>query len=169
MREHMQHGGKDNGKLKAPRAQLGTFGISRDQISKAIAQAEESGLVDCQRNGLRSASTYALTWLELHDGSPANDRWRTYRNRALPPLLAPKSRNLGCKVNPGQGRVFNPDGQNLGRKVDPDGPESLVRKHDHLSRRRSYRDRGDSTVVSCGATGPRCRAAPVSLPLVAMG
>src|SRR5262249_21347641 len=94
MREHLRHGGAENGKLKAPRTQLGAFGISRDQISKAITQAEELGLVDCQRNGLRSASPYALTWLDLHDGTPASDRWRTYRSAAMPPLPAPKSRNL---------------------------------------------------------------------------
>jgi hypothetical protein len=152
MREQMRHGGKENGKLKAPRTQLGMFGIGRSEISKAITQAEEFGLVECQRNGLRTASTYALTWLPLHDGTPATDGWRFYRNPELEPLTAPKSKNLGRKVDPGLGRKVDPDDQNLGRKVDPDDPKSLGRKVDHLLRS-SFRDRGDITDVSGAGAG----------------
>ena len=94
MREYMRHRGKENGKLKAPRMQLATFGINRGEISRAITQAEELGIIECQRNGLRTASTYALTWLSLRDGTPANHRWRLYRNADLAPLPVPKSRNL---------------------------------------------------------------------------
>jgi hypothetical protein len=135
LREHMRHGGKDNGKLKAPREQLREFGLGRKYISEVIAQAEEFGLIECRRNGLRTASTYALTWLPLHDGTPATDRWHFYRNLELKPLPAPKSRNLGSKGNPALGSKGYPDGRNLGSKGNPDGPENLGSKGDHLLRR----------------------------------
>ena len=81
--EHMGHGGRDNGKLKATYLQLEAWGIGARYISTAIAEAERVGLVDCRRGGMRVATTYSLTWLPLHDGSPPTNRWRTYRNPKL--------------------------------------------------------------------------------------
>ena len=128
MREHMRHGGKDNGRLKAPREQLRAFGLGRKYMSEVIAHTEKLGLIECHRNGLRAASTYALTWLPLHDGTPATDRWRFYRNAELKPPPLPKSRNLGSKGNPALGSKGNPDDQNLGSKGNPDDPKIWVAK-----------------------------------------
>ncbi len=69
--EHMAHGGKANGKLKAPRRQLWEFGISARHVTAAINEAEELGLVDCHRGGMRVATTYTVTWLPLHDSTAA--------------------------------------------------------------------------------------------------
>jgi hypothetical protein len=74
--EHMRHGGTANGKLKAPRRQLSAFGIGEHFISDAIHEGETLGLIDVCRGRRRLASTYTLTWLPLHDGTPASNRWR---------------------------------------------------------------------------------------------
>jgi hypothetical protein len=83
--EHMAKGGQQNGKLKAPHRQLEKFGIDARYVTSAIYQAEELGLVDCRRGGMRVATIYALTWQESHDGTPASDRWRAYHNPDLTP------------------------------------------------------------------------------------
>jgi len=77
MIEHMRHGGKANGKLLAPRRQLEALGMSAHSISGAINEAVALGFVDVKRGTGRRASTYALTWLQLHDGTKATNRWQT--------------------------------------------------------------------------------------------
>jgi hypothetical protein len=74
--EHMGKSGRENGKLKAPYKQLVRHGITRRLIAAAIREAEELGLVDSHRGGMRVATTYALTWLPLHDGTAPSNRWR---------------------------------------------------------------------------------------------
>lgn len=78
MIEHMKHGGRANGRLKAPHRQLAHAGIHPSLVSKAIQEAERRGLVVCHRGGQRVASSYALAWLPLFDGTPATDGWRTF-------------------------------------------------------------------------------------------
>jgi hypothetical protein len=95
--EHMKHGGRDNGRLKAPHRQLEEFGIGARYITEAKREAEELGLVDGYHRGLRMASTYALTWLPLHDGTPATNRWQTFHNPDLKPLPGPKFKGLPSK------------------------------------------------------------------------
>jgi hypothetical protein len=94
--EHMSKGGQKNGKLKAPHRQLYAFGIGEHQVVDAIREVEEHGLVDCYRGGMRVATTYGLTWLPLHDGTPATDRWRSYRDPKrqgkLEPAFRPKEK-----------------------------------------------------------------------------
>ena len=83
--EHMQNGGRKNGKLKAPHRQLVDRVAGARHVASVIREAEELGFVDCFRGGMRIATTYALTWLPLHDGTPASNRWSTYRNPKLKP------------------------------------------------------------------------------------
>src|SRR5262249_6218111 len=68
--ENMNHGGKHNGYLLAPREQLEKFGISRRFITGAIEQARASGLVAVERGTGRRASRFTLTWLPVavHEG-----------------------------------------------------------------------------------------------------
>lgn len=77
MIEHMQHGGKENGGLLAPRRQLEAFGISSHLVSEAIAEVEKLGFVDVKRGEGRRPSTYALTWLPTGDGAEPSNRWRS--------------------------------------------------------------------------------------------
>jgi hypothetical protein len=153
--EHMNRGGKENGRLKGPREHLRAFGIARRFASTAIDEAEALGLVNCYRGGMRVATTYALTWLPLHDGTPATNQWRSYRNSKLSSLrtgakkVATKFRNLGNKSDPGLGNKGDPDGPNLGNKGDPDGLKNLGNKGDHLSRKSSYQE-GDVQKIQVG-------------------
>lgn len=76
MAEHMAQGGRDNGRLMAPRQQLEQRGIGARHVSAAIEEAVALGLVDVRRGTGRRASEYALTWLPLHDGSMLEPRWQ---------------------------------------------------------------------------------------------
>src|SRR5262245_44784376 len=58
--EHLDHGGKENGKLLAPRRQLENAGIGARYVSPAIEEAVLLGFVDVKRGTGRRASTYAL-------------------------------------------------------------------------------------------------------------
>jgi hypothetical protein len=75
--EHMQHGGRENGELLAPRRQLVEFGIRTNGVSAAIEEVERAGLVDCRRGVGRRPSVYSLTWLPLKDGTEPSNRWRS--------------------------------------------------------------------------------------------
>lgn len=98
--EHMTHGGKKNGLLKAPYRQLvGRIVNSPRHVAGAIEEAEQLGFVDCHRAGLRAATRYALTWLPLHDGTPATNRWQAYRNPELTPWPA---RQRGAEADDGE-------------------------------------------------------------------
>jgi hypothetical protein len=133
-REHLRHGGKENGRLKAPWQQLEAYGIGARHIAEAIKEAERLGLVEVHRHGMRTASTYTLTC--LHDGNSAS--WRVFRNPDLAPLPVPKSRNLphkGKAALPSEGKA---DGPNLPHKGKADGPKNLPSQGKVLSRRSSY-------------------------------
>lgn len=96
LREHMGKGGRKNGELKAPYQQLEQIGIGARHVSAAIRKAEELGLIDCHRNGRRVMTSYTLTWLPSHDGVPATNRWRAYRNSKLRPWPEVKFRPTGA-------------------------------------------------------------------------
>lgn len=76
--EHMGHGGRANGKLKAPHRQLCSFGIGRAFTAPAILECERLGLIERHPGGARVATTYTLTWMPSHDGAPASNRWRDH-------------------------------------------------------------------------------------------
>src|SRR5829696_5598091 len=63
IREHLRHGGKGNGQLRAPHRQLVGFGISASLVSSAIKELEASGLVRCRRQGRRAANLFELPWV----------------------------------------------------------------------------------------------------------
>ena len=142
--EHMGHGGRENGRLKAPYRQLEDRGVGARHLADTIRDVEVRGLVDCHRGGRRVATTYALTWFRLHDGTPPSNRWRDFRDPTLAPLPTPKSRNL-----PVEGKVDLPakaraDGPNQPAKVRADGPQKLPAKGKALSRKASYQGGGHS-------------------------
>jgi hypothetical protein len=155
MLEHMGKGGKENGKLKAPRQQLHEFGIGAHQVTAAIRKAEEVGLVDCIRGGLRVATAYRLTWLPSHDGAPPTNRWASYR--CLGSEQPRKNRNL--TVNQQSGLTVNQqsDGQNLTVNQQSDRTKTLTVNQQYLSRR-SYQGGSDYSEVEVG--GASASAAP---------
>jgi hypothetical protein len=132
--EHMAKGGQQNGKIKAPARQLHDFGIGEHYVTGAINQAEEVGLVDCRRQGVRAATLYGLTWMESHDGTRATNRWRDYRNPNLTPLRTKKSRNLPAKQQTGLSAKRQTDGHNLSAKQQTDELNNLPAKRQALLR-----------------------------------
>ncbi len=63
IREHLRHGGQENGRLKAPHRQLVAFGISAGLVVSAIEETERAGLVRRRRVARRRATLFELTWL----------------------------------------------------------------------------------------------------------
>jgi hypothetical protein len=179
--EWMGKGGRENGRLKAPHRQLEAYGVGARLVAGAIREVEDLGLVACNRGGMRIATTYALTWLPLHDGTPASNRWRLYRNPDLAPLAQPKARNLpsegeaDCGNLPHEGEAALPsegeaDGPNLPHEGEADGPKNLPHEGEALLREDSYQGRGDRFRSIHGAVaGPlpgardRVAAEPVRL------
>jgi hypothetical protein len=86
MLEQLRHGGKANGRIKAPYRQLVDFGIGDHLVAPAIRETEELGLIECHHGGMRVATTFALAWLPLADGKLAAGAWRDYHNPSLKPL-----------------------------------------------------------------------------------
>ncbi len=79
-REHVQHGGRENGRLVAPHAQLRRLGISGRKVKPAFEMLEAFGFVRRTSEGFRhggkgAPATYALTWLPT---------WGSDRLRHLP-------------------------------------------------------------------------------------
>jgi len=172
--EHLNNGGKDNGRLKAPRRQLELFGLGAHQISNAIEEAERVGLVDCKRPGERKANTYALTWLPLHDGTPASDRWRAFHSPTLKPLnihrprqARPNSKNLAVRKQSALTVDKQSDAKNLTVRKHSDGPENLTADQ-HYPSRDSYQEGGfslDGEERERGAAVVPLRARPGSPPV----
>jgi hypothetical protein len=148
-REHMSHGGKENGNLKAPQWQLERFGIGARYIDKVIRNVEMFGLVDCHRGGMRVATTYAITWLPMHDGAVPSNRWRGFRNPKLKPLPARKTKNLPLKGKAALPLKGKADGANLPLKGKADGVKILPLKGKVLSRR-SYQGGAISSDLESG-------------------
>lgn len=142
--EHMSKGGKENGRLLAPRQQLEGFGIGARHISPAIEEAVALGLVDVRRGTGRRASVYSLTWLPLHDGSMPTDRWQSVaasEGKSL--LMTSEGKPLGYPKGSHKPR------RDFRREVANPVMTSLrtVSEGKHPSRRRSHRS-SDSTDLS---------------------
>jgi hypothetical protein len=84
MAEHADHGGLENGNLKAPYDMLQARGMRRSKILNAIVEAKALGIVDPKR-GVRSygsrkvPSLYRLTWLGTPDGLTPTNEWKAIK------------------------------------------------------------------------------------------
>ena len=135
--EHLRHGGQENGRLKAPYRQLYAFGIGARFAVQAIAHAEGLGLIVCNKAGMRTVTTFRLTWYRDRDGQPATNEWQQYRNLELPPLPVPKIRNLHTKGNADLHAKGNADSANLHAKGNADDAQNLHSQGNAPSRKRS--------------------------------
>jgi len=75
MREHMNHAGKENGRLLATYDQLVEFGIGRRMIHSTISEAEALGLITVERGGRRGYAAsdlnkFTLTFLPVRNPDP---------------------------------------------------------------------------------------------------
>jgi hypothetical protein len=100
IREHLRHGGQENGRLKAPHRQLVAFGISAGLVTSAIEETERAGLLRRRRVGGRRATLFELTWLprlKHADGDLAPRRKAELLTKAkarLPPQTEADRKNL---------------------------------------------------------------------------
>jgi hypothetical protein len=162
--EHMKHGGQANGRLKAPQRHFEVFGIGARYVTEAIREPEELGLVDSNHPRQRVATTYALTWLPLHDGTPATNRWQTYHNPDLKPLPAPTSKALPSKGKarlPSKGKadgtILHIKGRADVEVCLPKGRQNLP-SHGKAHSISSYQAEDDCSVLEDGESVPRMAA-----------
>jgi len=74
--DHMQHAGRENGRLKATYDQLAERGIPRKLVSSAVQELVELGLLErTSKGGRNMPSLYRLTFLHTADAKPT-DEWR---------------------------------------------------------------------------------------------
>ncbi|HEX3919375.1 MAG TPA: hypothetical protein VHW60_18720 [Caulobacteraceae bacterium] len=77
IREHLRHGGTQNGSLLAPYRQLQDWGISNRDVAPALRMLAAFGLIQRTRVGSRlggkdGSATYALAWLPASGSLPTN-------------------------------------------------------------------------------------------------
>jgi hypothetical protein len=89
--ENMSHSGQENGNLVAPYTQLVKWGVARQYIAPAIADAERRGLLRVERGGRKGTTAanemnrFRLTFLPSRTAGggwqgPTNE-WRQYGER----------------------------------------------------------------------------------------
>ncbi len=144
LHEHLRHGGRENGKLKAPYRQLRQYGLQTRWLANAIKGLEAMGLIDCTRGGQRVATTYAINWLEMPDGTMPAAAWRAFSSPNLRPMPTPKAKNLPYTGKPGLPYTGKPDGGELPYTGKPDGPENLPYTGKSPSRKTSNHAATDS-------------------------
>jgi hypothetical protein len=86
MMEWANHGGEENGNLKAPYDQLQARGLRREKTLDAILEAKALGIIHPVRGqrsyGSRSSpSVYRLTWLGTPNGLTATNEWRAIKTK----------------------------------------------------------------------------------------
>jgi hypothetical protein len=86
--ENMAHAGTMNGDLVITYDDFFRFGIRRQSVKDAIDEAVAHGFIVITQEGRRSSGAdrwpahYALTWLDLKDGTPALNAWKGWRYKA---------------------------------------------------------------------------------------
>ena len=97
MLEHMAHAGTENGNLVVTYGDFVKFGVHREALPRAIAEAAARGLIIVTERGRASTgpdrwpSRYALGWLPRFDGAPAMNRWKAWH---LPRASLPIGGNI---------------------------------------------------------------------------
>ena len=80
MLEHSNHGGRENGNLKATHNQLASYGLTPCNICDAVDEAEALGLVRAVRGGRRNLSNqpsiFRLTWIGDKHYAPPTNEWK---------------------------------------------------------------------------------------------
>jgi hypothetical protein len=142
MLEHLRHGGKDNGQLKATHRQLLDLGFNRKSVGTVLANLEERGLIGCIKGGMRVATLFRLTWLptfgwdvngKLGELLPGHE-WQSFRDPAWEQSKRKKSKNLQNKDTAGLPNKDTAVEAKLPNKETADGPKNLPNNHTALSR-----------------------------------
>lgn len=93
MVEHLTHGGRENGRLWAPYAQLETYGVRKDSIREALHMLECFGLIERTQYGGRqggraNATRYGLGWVPVLDEATPRERFRAITEPQVKAYLA---------------------------------------------------------------------------------
>lgn len=84
--EHMAHGGAENGNLPVSYDDFVAYGVRRNSVAPAIAEAVALGLLDHQRgrsggsNATRRVQVFRLTWLRSSSNEPPTNRWKRIKS-----------------------------------------------------------------------------------------
>ena len=84
MVEYADHGGLENGNLKAPYDMLQARGMRRETILDVVTEAKALGIVDPTRGqrsygSRKSPSVYRLTWLATSEGLAPTNEWKAIK------------------------------------------------------------------------------------------
>jgi len=84
MIEHGEHGGEENGNLKAPYDTLQARGMRRADIKRAICEGAALGIIEAtlgrrSHGAKRLPTVYRLTWLGTPDGLAATNEWKAIK------------------------------------------------------------------------------------------
>lgn len=97
MIEHMNHAGRENGRLRATHEQLRAYGLTADKIRRAVEECAELGLISFTRGGrwagTNRPSTYRLTFYADANGNPATNDWKAASGR-----MRAKAKTESCSV-----------------------------------------------------------------------
>jgi hypothetical protein len=86
--EHLQHAGKENGKLPVTYNDFENYGLRRMSIRFGVLAAQALGFITVTEEGhagagdTRRAARYALTWVDRHDGAPRSNEWKRFETLA---------------------------------------------------------------------------------------
>ena len=114
MIEHMAHAGTENGNLVVTYADFVKFGVRRESLPAAIADAADRGLIIITEKGRASTgpdrwpSKYAVGWLPLKDGAAAPNRWKAWSPRSPLPGNIESSTGTGTRENGRKPRALVP-------------------------------------------------------------
>lgn len=87
MVEHMNHAGRENGRLRATHDQLRAYGLCGNRVRAAIEECAALGLIAYTRGGrwagTNRPSTFRLTFYADAEGNPATNEWKAVSGRLM--------------------------------------------------------------------------------------
>jgi hypothetical protein len=107
--EHMQHGGKENGKLIVTYDQFESLGIHRHSIAPAIRELSFLGFIEVTQKGRPNAGEYRwpnlfrLTYI-TNRTLPATDEWATIKTTDQASTIAKAARASNARGKPKRAR-----------------------------------------------------------------
>ncbi|MFP5481148.1 MAG: hypothetical protein ACLGIE_15895 [Alphaproteobacteria bacterium] len=125
--EHMNHAGKENGRLKVTYEDFASFGVRRASIAAALRELEEVRIIEVVERGrggnreYRKATVFRITFLRTPEAE-ATDEWRKFE-RALPRDIESRRENepgpVGAKTRPKTAEGWRENASESRRENEP--------------------------------------------------
>ena len=99
--EHMAHGGAENGALPVTYGDLASYGLRRNGILPAVAEAEALGLLErtegyAIRGEFRGqAQRFRIAWMWTAQGEQPTERWRRFASLKEATTAGTEARRVG--------------------------------------------------------------------------